>query len=215
MRWLRRGSCALVFGLWLGCGRVAHDTGGETNWLRCDVDEDCPSGECRQGQCVPPPTNTGAAATDGMSSSVVPASDGLPCDIGALLQNTCWGVGCHGSNTPASSLDMQSAGVETRLVDVPAAHGDILDGTAANCLPGELRIDSANPERSVILKKIAGTQSCGGTMPIAPRTLTAEGGECLRVWVYRLAGKDPGGAGPSGGGGGAAGAEGAGATGGT
>ena len=104
------------------------------------------------------------------------------------MTQSCWGIGCHGSMTPAAQLDMQSPGVEYRLVDVPAAHTDILDGTEGNCLPGELRIDSANPENSLILTLLLGTRSCGGKMPVAPRTLTADGYQCLRAWVYNLGG---------------------------
>jgi hypothetical protein len=88
-------------------------------------------------------------------------------------------------------LDMESPDVATRLVDFPASHTDILDGSVPNCLPGELRVDSANPENSLILRKVYGTQSCGSRMPVAPRTVTPADVECLRAWVYSLAGKEP------------------------
>lgn len=117
---------------------------------------------------------------------------GLPCDLDALMTKSCWGIGCHGSNTPAAMLDLETAGVEGRIVDVPASHGDILDGTAPNCMAGELRVDTANPENSVILKKVLGTHSCGGKMPVSPRTVTPADVECLRAWVYQLSGKEPG-----------------------
>jgi hypothetical protein len=193
MAWVRR--VLVVFGLLLGCGRTTNDVGGETNWLSCDVDEDCPSGiHCHGGYCAPPSSSGGSQSAGGssaMTSEPLPQSDDLPCDIGTVLTNSCFGIGCHGANTPAAQLDMESPGVEARLVDVPASHADILDGSDSQCFQGELRVDSANPQRSVLLKKILGTQSCGSKMPISPRSLTTENAECVRQWVYRLAGKDP------------------------
>ncbi|HVJ14867.1 MAG TPA: hypothetical protein VM686_05480, partial [Polyangiaceae bacterium] len=101
-------------------------------------------------------------------------SGGVSCDINALLQKSCWGIGCHGMTQPAAELDMQTAGVEARLLNIPASHLHILPETdTANCTPGELRIDGNNPENSVLLKKLYGTQSCGGDMPVAPRTVNA------------------------------------------
>ncbi|HEV8247371.1 MAG TPA: hypothetical protein VGP93_16445, partial [Polyangiaceae bacterium] len=86
-------------------------------------------------------------------------AQGLSCNISAVLTKSCFGIGCHGSNVPAAMMDLQSAGVESRIVNVAASHADILDGTQANCMAGELRINTASIEDSVILKKIDGRQS--------------------------------------------------------
>jgi hypothetical protein len=143
------------------------------------------------------------------------------CDIPTVMKASCWGIGCHGKDLAASMLDMESPGVEMRMVNVPASYGDILDGTAANCAPGGLRIDGANPDNSVVLKKLYGDHTCGGKMPVAPRTVTPAQIECIRDWVWILStGALPTGAytpGATGGGGtgGAGGTAGTGGTGGT
>ncbi len=122
-----------------------------------------------------------------------PKGDGLSCNIKGVLNKSCWGIGCHGSDTPAAQLDMQSAGAESRLIDVVASHEDILDNTTANCLAGETRVNTASPEDSVVIKKINGKQSCGGKMPVAPRTLSETDKACICEWVYKMAGATPGG----------------------
>jgi len=112
--------------------------------------------------------------------------------ITPALKRSCWGIGCHGSDTPAAMLDMQSPDVASRLVNVDAAHTDILDGSEGNCLAGEKRINTSSVEDSAIIKKINGKQSCGGKMPVAPRTLSEADKQCICEWVYELAGVMPG-----------------------
>jgi hypothetical protein len=127
---------------------------------------------------------------------------GLPCDWNKLMTKSCWGIGCHGSDTPAAMLDLQTAGAESRVLDVAASHADILDGSDVNCMAGELRVDSANPENSLMLKKVEGRHTCGSKMPVSPRMVDANDIACIRAWVYRAAGKDPSMAPSSGGSGG-------------
>jgi len=201
--WVLRASCLAVslFVGFIGCGRVSNETGGETNWLTCDVDEDCPSGVmCEAGHCGPPPgglSGGGSGGSSAGSSSQGPIAgmagwDTLPCDINELMQRSCWGIGCHGNEpgTIAADLDLMSAGVEARLLNVPASHMHILDGSDVNCAAGELRIDGNNPEESLILKKILGRQSCGSNMPVAPRVISANDALCIRSWVYTIAGQE-------------------------
>jgi len=161
----------------------------------------------------------------------------LPCNLNMLMTQSCWGIGCHGSNTPAAGLDMESPGVEARLLNQPATHRDILNGSQVNCgcteaMMGatppytcppstQLLVDGNNPDNSLILKKVNGTHTCGDKMPIPPRAIDASGIACLRAWVFQIAGKDPnssapppmGGSGgmPAAGGGGAGGTGGGGA----
>jgi hypothetical protein len=146
-------------------------------------------------------------------------STALPCDLDMLFTKSCWGIGCHGSMQPAADLDLQTPGVEGRILNIPASHLHITDGSDAMCVQGELRVDGNNPDNSVILKKINGTQSCGGQMPTPPRTVNDADKACLRAWVFQVAGKDPnaaptgsGGTGGTGGTGGSGGASGSGGT---
>jgi hypothetical protein len=56
--------------LFVACGSEAHDTGGETNWLHCERDDDCTGGgSCNEGTCVP-------AATAVLDGSILVSSDG-------------------------------------------------------------------------------------------------------------------------------------------
>ncbi len=67
-------SCVGALATFLACGRVAHDTGGETNWLRCSVDEECPVGDiCVEGRCTATPSTGGSA---GNASGTGSAGDG-------------------------------------------------------------------------------------------------------------------------------------------
>ena len=51
---LVRTSCALLW-LFVACGRSVNDAGGETNWLSCDTDEDCPAeSRCVASRCTEP-----------------------------------------------------------------------------------------------------------------------------------------------------------------
>src|SRR5262245_60645967 len=59
----------------------------------------------------------GSGGTGGAGSGGT--GGGVSCDITTLMTKSCWGIGCHGSMTPAADLDMQSPGVEARLLNVP------------------------------------------------------------------------------------------------
>jgi hypothetical protein len=115
--------------------------------------------------------------------------DGLPCDLWRTFELACNSFGCHSANTPAANLDLESPGVKARLVNVPATHLHILDGSQANCDPSELLVDVANPEQSLMLTKVLGTQSCGGLMPVLPRLFSSSDIACYTEWIYRLTGK--------------------------
>jgi hypothetical protein len=115
----------------------------------------------------------------------------LPCDLEALLVRACWGIGCHGNNTPGANLDLQTPGVQARLVDVPATHLHILpESDTYYCDPSELLVDAENPDESLMLTKVIGTHSCGAAMPIKPDTISSDEIVCLRQWIWRLAGKE-------------------------
>ncbi len=101
--------------------------------------------------------------------------------------------------TPAvSDLDLMTTGVEARLIDVDATHGDIFcpnpDGGVlkveclpAACTPAKL-VDRTTPANSWMLKKREGTEGeCGDPMPIAPGVLEPAEKACLIEWINALA----------------------------
>ncbi len=120
------------------------------------------------------------------------------CDVQATLKEACLTAGCHGKAEPrAGALDLESPGVEERLLDQPAwtmRDTEILDGSAANCDLTEKRVDSADPSKSVMLEKLLGTHSCGVKMPVAPFKFKDDPQAdiaCITRWVYCMAGKEP------------------------
>ncbi len=133
-------------------------------------------------------TSSGGVSTGG-ASSPPSAFDGLSCDMRSVLTAQCAAFGCHSAQVPAAFLDLESPNVENRLVNVPATHEHILDGTQTYCKAGELLVNVAIPEESNMLTKVLGTQSCGGIMPVLPRAMTSADIACYRQWIYRLAGK--------------------------
>jgi len=91
----------------------------------------------------------------------------VPSQIFAMR---CAGSGCHGADAPAASLDLVSPGVAERLYARPAAGG-----------PG-LLIDPANPDGSVLVRKLTPTPPFGAQQPpgapLDPATI-----DCIRRWV--------------------------------
>ena len=92
---------------------------------------------------------------------------------------------CH--STAAKSfygdLDLSGDDVISRLKDIPATNKG--SANMANCVPGALLINSANPAESVLLKRVAGTQNCGNPMPFAPG-LTGQNLSCIQSWVMKF-----------------------------
>jgi hypothetical protein len=122
-------------------------------------------------------------------------------------------VTCHVPGGALSAgLDLQSAGVAARLVNVAAMHQM---GTPGPCPPVKL-VDTTAPASSWLLAKINGTQMmCGGVMPLAGAALTADQKACITTFVMAEAAAVGGAAAPAGGAGAAAGGAAAGTTAGT
>jgi hypothetical protein len=99
-----------------------------------------------------------------------------------------------------AGIDLQSPGVEQRLIDAIATHGDITctpdgGGLPVACIPptcppaGTTRlVDRTTPANSWMLKKLNGMHNdCGDTMPIAPGMLMPAERDCLIAWVNAMA----------------------------
>lgn len=91
-----------------------------------------------------------------------------------VLAVRCGGSLCHGGTTPQAGLDLVSAGLEERLVGVPAAEcGGIL------VVPGD-------PESSYLYAKLTeDTPDCGNRMPLGG-SLPADELACVRTWIAGL-----------------------------
>jgi hypothetical protein len=110
---------------------------------------------------------------------------------------------CHVPGGALSAgLDLQTAGVAARLVNVRAMHQM---GDPGPC-PTVNLVDTTAPANSWLLTKINGMQGpCGGAMPLAGAALTAEQKACVNTFVMAEAAAVGGAAAPASGAGAAAG----------
>jgi len=94
------------------------------------------------------------------------------CDAVRLLAEQCGGSACHSAGAPMR-VDLVTAGVEARLVDV-----------ASDC-GGASYVSSSDPESSYVLDKLSGQPACGVTMPLGSDLSDVEI-ECITRWVASL-----------------------------
>jgi hypothetical protein len=86
---------------------------------------------------------------------------------------SCEGTPCHNSKDRAYALDLQSAGVASRLVNVPSIEEPILK-----------LIDPDNPMNSFLLLKVELAQPpAGSQMPEVGAKLNSTQIDCLQKWV--------------------------------
>lgn len=137
------------------------------------------------------------------------------CDALPIFEQNCAGSLCHSSEDgepPSGGVDLIAPDLPARLVGVAPTYPGVTDAETCATTP-ELLVDPTNPERSVLLTKVLGTQSCGDAMPIPnpPSGLDDASLKCIRSYVFALAegaagmGGAPGSGGASGSGGSASG----------
>jgi hypothetical protein len=93
-----------------------------------------------------------------------------------LLAPRCGGDACHGApeTSPAAGLDLESSGVEGRLV-----------GVVSGC-DGRPLIDPDDLEGSYLLEKLYPQPSCGAQMPLGAGALSELEIDCVRGWMSSL-----------------------------
>lgn len=134
----------------------------------------------------------GAGGTSGTSGiGGIGGTGTTGCDIEAAMF-TCQGSICHGTPgvaptaTLGSGLDLFGPDRLASLMNIPANYEGVVDtSTCPN--PPELRIDSANPANSLMIKKLLGTQLCGDPMPFAPVVIEEADKQCIIDWVNMVA----------------------------
>jgi hypothetical protein len=126
------------------------------------------------------PANGGAVAMGGSGGggSQVPA-----CVTAVFSKMTSCGA-CHNTATAPSfgGLDL-SGDFLPRLLDKPATYIGVPADQTPNCKAGALLIDSANTDNGVLLKKLNGTQDCGGAMPPELFDITPVEKQCVIDWI--------------------------------
>jgi Protein of unknown function (DUF1592)/Protein of unknown function (DUF1588) len=100
-----------------------------------------------------------------------------------LVVEQCGSSACHGAGGRAGAfaLDSESRTVRALLAGKPRASGYCRDYPAY--------LDSAAPERSLIVQKLMGGEVCGAPMPLTggPRSLGSVEHACLVRWFEELA----------------------------
>lgn len=99
----------------------------------------------------------------------------LQCDIPSLFEVRCGGSICHSAGaSTAAGLDLTSPGVEERVVGQP---GKSCAGTLA---------EPADPEGSLLYRKLLDAPSCGARMPLNGEALSDDEMTCVRDWISGL-----------------------------
>lgn len=98
-----------------------------------------------------------------------------PGYVEQLFAAKCAGP-CHAGAEPESGLDLESAGVEARLIGEPSVSG---------FCDGRLLIDpeADDPLDHLMLDKLQDRPTCGSRMPFGTEALTSAEVECVRRWI--------------------------------
>ena len=120
-------------------------------------------------------SGSGADAGDiaGKAGSDAVDPDRGPCGdvVTRIFVPSCGGTGCHGAMGPQQDLDLVSPGVAGRVVGVPGI------GCTATLA------DPADPEASLLYRKLSPTPPCGSPMPLARPALSDEDAACVLAWI--------------------------------
>ena len=100
-----------------------------------------------------------------------------------LANKSCNLAGCHGANMPSAGLRLTED-----VVTQPAALVDRLNaGDPNGCAAAMFKlIDRAEPEKSLLYRKVTGSPPCGVKMPVGPALSTAETA-CILSWIKSAA----------------------------
>jgi hypothetical protein len=82
-----------------------------------------------------------------------------------------------------SNLVLEGPNLGERLSQTQAQYQGVTN--PKSCVPGNWIIDRDNPENSLLLKKVLGTQECGDSMPQGTG-LSGDARECIRNWVLKF-----------------------------
>lgn len=127
-----------------------------------------------------------AGTTGGTGPTFVPGSPTFTAIFQEIMLPTGCNAGafCHGGTLGQGSLlltDQTTA--HAALVGVPAM--GVLPPPGVNCADtGLMRVAAGNPDTSLLIQKLAGTQTCGTPMPPPPAPLLdAAKQQQVRIWI--------------------------------
>jgi len=111
-----------------------------------------------------------------VASAARTATVDLPERIQTILQRNCAVSGCHRGHFPAKKLNL-----------TPGVFPDNAIGVASREAPGMKLVDSADPDKSYLLMKVAGREGIAGKrMPLGRKPLEPEEIQALLDWIDGL-----------------------------
>jgi len=130
------------------------------------------AGDAGSGDGDAAPNHPGSGAGAGAGAGTAGTAGG-PCGdvIERIFVPSCGGTGCHGSTGAQQDLDLVSPGVRERVVGV----------TGTGC--ASTLADPANPEASLLYRKLLPTPPCGSPMPLARPPLSDPDVACVLAWI--------------------------------
>lgn len=163
---------------WLACGSpVIERTAALASPARCETNADCPiTNLCDVGvrECV----GVGDVEPH-LDVSFEPTWTVVYQRV--IAPSCASAIGCHGPEPRSAGLDLstEAAGYAS-LVGVPAST-DILSGAACGDM-GITRVVAGDPDGSLLVQKLEGSQPCGSAMPFGP-ALTDAALTAIRDWI--------------------------------
>jgi hypothetical protein len=125
-----------------------------------------------------------AGSAGGMAGGAAPGSPKFSAIFDEIIVGTGCNGGalCHGGTVGNLTMNDKMA-TYTALVGV-SAMGMNLNQMPPHCADsGMMRVVAGNPDMSLLMKKIEGTQTCGTAMPPNPPLLTAAQQMQIRMWI--------------------------------
>jgi hypothetical protein len=122
--------------------------------------------------------STGSGGKGGGGASASGGASAGPCDAIPIFNKSCAVSFCHSNDDKAGGLDLASADVGSRLIDVAPNNADCTDGKL---------IDSSSYKDSFLLDKLENTKpACGDRMPYGGEPLSSTDLACVESWVQGL-----------------------------
>lgn len=122
-------------------------------------------------------TRTDATANEGGSGTCPSGVSDVHRD---LIVAKCATASCHSAMAHAGSLDLESANLGARLINVPS--------TSAACAPRALVTINGATVDGVFFGRLQEMPPCGLRMPLGMAGLTAQEIDCLKGYVRTLSG---------------------------
>lgn len=98
-------------------------------------------------------------------------------DAHAILVASCTETTCHNAQDKALGLDLETAGIGSRLKGTPT----LTCNSQALVVPGD-------PDGSILYSKLFDAPPCGSRMPLGQPALFDEDIEVIRVWIAGMDG---------------------------